>query len=93
MIAQFRSNCLALKPADLFSPEIAVSCAQGLAAAVVPYSLRAVRLIVIYNTAYRIKYARYVKWVYLLRIWTVLATAILLVALLIFINMRDRYAM
>lgn len=40
--------------------------------AIIPYLIRMVRLVVAYNQAYRFKYARFVKWNFLARIWAFL---------------------
>ena len=58
----------------------------------VPYCLRALQLVVVYNTRYRLKYARYVKRNTILKMSVVIGTAIFVAALLIWYNMPERYS-
>lgn len=57
-----------------------------------PYFLRAVQLVIAYNTYYRLKYARYVKGRNLVKISAVIGGAISVAAILVLYNMPERYA-
>lgn len=65
--------------------------AKGMAACMFPYCLRALKLVVAYNTKYRLKYARYVKDKNILKMSLVVDTGISITTLLIFIYMPERY--
>lgn len=62
-----------------------------MAACMSPYCLRALQLVVAYNTQYRLKYARYVKSKNILKIAVLMGTGIAVSTLLIFIYMPERY--
>ena len=57
-----------------------------------PYCLRACRLVVAYNTNYRIRFARFVKTRTLTKTWALSSLCILGYACAVFVNMQDRYA-
>ena len=57
-----------------------------------PYCLRAIQLVVAYNTHYRLKYARYVKTKNILKMSVMIGTAILVAALFVMHKMPERYA-
>ena len=65
---------------------------QGYALCVVPYVLRAFRLVVAYNTHYRLRYARYVKGAVIKKITVTAGIGIAIAAMLVFYNVPDRYA-
>lgn len=65
---------------------------QGLAVFMVPYCLRALQLVVAYNSRYRLKYARYVKANNILKISVVAGAAIAVAALLVWYHMPERYS-
>lgn len=65
---------------------------QGIAAGMLPYCLRACRLVVLYNTQYRLKYARYVKLRNIAKISVTIGTGIIIGAFLVMRNMQERYA-
>lgn len=57
----------------------------------IPYSLRAVRLVVVYNASYRYKYASLVKWKRLVSIWLTLAAGIITTGLIVYFSKPDEY--
>jgi len=58
-----------------------------------PFGLRAFRLVILYDTAYRLKYARFVKWKVITRAWVAVAGAIGIYAMVIFVCLKEtRYA-
>lgn len=65
---------------------------EGIAAGMLPYCLRACRLVVLYNTQYRLKYARYVKKRNIVKMSVAIGTGIIIGAFLVLRNMRERYA-
>lgn len=65
---------------------------QGIAACLLPYCLRACRLVVLFNTQYRLKYARYVKQRNIAKISVVIGTGVVIGAVVFLYNMRERYA-
>lgn len=65
---------------------------QGIAAGLLPYCLRACRLVVLFNTQYRLKYARYVKQRNIAKISVIIGTGVVIGAFLVLYNMPERYA-
>lgn len=53
--------------------------------------LRAVRLVVVYDPAYRQEYSRYVKWNTLMKVWAVATVIILGFATFVFYDVPERY--
>eukprot|EP00904_Undaria_pinnatifida_P000027 jgi/Undpi1/10024/HiC_scaffold_28.g12478.m1 len=58
----------------------------------VPYSLRAFRLVVAYNTRYRLKYAKYVKSPVIVKAAATIGAGLALAAVLVFYAMPERYS-
>ncbi|CAM9756489.1 unnamed protein product [Scytosiphon promiscuus] len=57
-----------------------------------PFCLRAVRLVVVYHTVYRLRYARFVKRQTLIKAWALITIAVLVYAAIVFVKMQHRYA-
>ena len=57
-----------------------------------PYSLRAFRLVVAYNTRYRLKYAKYVKSPVIVKTAATIGAGLALAAVLVFYAMPERYS-
>ena len=58
----------------------------------VPYCLRALQLVVVYNTRYRLKYARYVKGAVIMKISVATVIGVALAIFLVFYYVPDRYS-
>ena len=65
---------------------------EGIAVGLLPYSLRACRLVILYNTQYRLRYAQYVKPRNIAKILVVTGTGITISASLVLNSMPERYA-
>ncbi|CAM9794056.1 unnamed protein product [Pylaiella littoralis] len=59
---------------------------------VIPFFIRMVRLVVAYNQAYRFKYARFVKWTPLVRVWAVAGTGLATRGVLFFESKPEHYS-
>lgn len=53
--------------------------------------LRAMRLVVVYNSTYRREYARYVKWKALVKVWITSCILIFSGATLVYFDIPERY--
>lgn len=65
---------------------------SGLAGCPTPYFLRALRLVIIYNTDYRLKYARFVKWKRMMKMWIASVVVVLVSGISFVVHMPERYS-
>lgn len=66
---------------------------MGAAFVVVPFLLRAVRLVVVYKLESRRKFFRFIKWRKLMIVWTGSVIGILAGAVFTYVAMPERYSM
>lgn len=83
--------CLNLPRPTLFASECTCSI-KVIGMGVIPFFIRMVRLVVAYNQAYRFKYARFVKWTPLVRVWAVAGTGLATRGVLFFESKPEHYS-
>lgn len=60
----------------------------------IPFALRAVQLVVVYNSSsYRLTYARFVKWKNIVKLWVASGVACCILWAALFVGLRERHAM